>query len=710
MNGSTVDIEKVSVHLQNINAYVLALLITMVVAYSIWYYRTTIPAVSGLFRRMLFSLRTAACIILVIGLSEPVVTIIRTVTKEFGVAVLLDTSSSMNQTLDTGRKEQALEALNSIRSLYTGHSEFYMFDSGIRSMESEVSFSGSGTDIFNALKTIGDKKIFTSAILISDGNWNLGHNPSGSDSPFDIPVFCIATGSGEESSDIVLSRTSVPSFGFDGASVPVELFVYSPKALSEPVRVEIREGQRTAASGTVEFGDGSLAKLTLNLPLNDPGDHTYQAVVMPDFEELRENNSRSFLVHVAKSAFRILVIADAPSPDFAFIRRIIEADEALDGVFVTGSGLNVGIDSTSRDDLSSFDSFIIIDGGGLAVTPDYAREMSSVVSDGAGLWILGSTPFPEQDSDLERILPVRYIRNREKRSSDAFMALTKQGMSHFITAGVLKKNYDGQWDDLPPLEEIAPVMQRPSSGTVLLNAVYPEKKETLPSIVTGKHGTGKVVVMPVSGIWRWHLMMEGAGKGRGFFHSFVLGTIRWLTSGADTSPLTVTTDSHTYLSGQEIVFEARLYDNIYSPVSDADITIVLDNDLSSKVILEETTPAVYTGIFRGASPGDHRYTSQAFVGGDLYAESTGQFYVDEFSLEMLDLKPDHEMLGTLAARTGGISVTPSGIDSVLALLEPRITSERSEKNHYVALSPFLPLFAVFLFAAEWGIRKQRGLM
>ena len=695
MNGSTVNIEKIAVHLQNFNAYVLFFLIMLTSAYCFWYYRTTVPVITSFFRRLLFFMRTMACIFLVVGLSEPIVTIVRTLTKEFGVAVLLDTSSSMSQPWDAGRKEQALESLNTIRSLYKGYSEFYTFDSGIHDMESEVMFSGTGTDIFKALKTISDKNLFSSVVLISDGSRNLGHNPAGNDSPFDFPVHCVAAGSGEESSDIVLSRISVPSFGFDGASVPVELYVYSPKALPEPVKVEIREGQRTAASGTAEFGEGPLAKVTLDLPLNDPGDHTYQAVVVPDFEELRENNSRSFLVHVAKSAFRILVIADAPSPDFAFIRRIIDTDEALDGVFITGSGLNMGIYNSSPDDLSLFDSFVIIDGGGLAVTSDLAGEISASVSDGAGIWILGSSSFADQAKALEEILPVRFVRNRENQLSDAFMALTKQGMSHFITAGVSKKNYSGQWDDLPPIDEIAPVIQKTSSGTVLLNAVYADKKATLPSIITGKHGNGKVVVMPVSGIWRWHLMMEGAGKGGGFFQSFVLGALRWLTSGADTSPLTVTTDSRTYLSGQEIIFEARLYDNIYSPVSDAGITIVLDDDLSTKVILEESAPAVYTGKLSGASPGDHRFTSQAFVGGNLFAENAGQFFVDEFSLEMLDTTPDHELLDALAARTGGISVTPSGLDSVLARLEPRITSERNEENHYIALSPFLPLLAVF---------------
>ena len=69
-----------------------------------------------------------------------------------------------------------------------------------------------------------------------------------------------------------------------------------------------------------------------------------------------------------------------------------------------------------------------------------------------------------------------------------------------------------------------------------------------------------------------------------------------------------------------------------------------------------------------------------------------------------------ELLGQIARKTGGISVTPAGIDSVLSRLKPQIESERREENLYLALNPFLPFLAVLLLAIEWAIRKQRGMI
>jgi len=77
---------------------------------------------------------------------------------------------------------------------------------------------------------------------------------------------------------------------------------------------------------------------------------------------------------------------------------------------------------------------------------------------------------------------------------------------------------------------------------------------------------------------------------------------------------------------------------------------------------------------------------------------------------MLDSSPDHKLLGQIARKTGGISVTPAGIDSVISRLQPHRESERQEENHHLALNPLLPFLAVGLLAIEWVIRKQRGMI
>jgi len=216
--------------------------------------------------------------------------------------------------------------------------------------------------------------------------------------------------------------------------------------------------------------------------------------------------------------------------------------------------------------------------------------------------------------------------------------------------------------------------------------------------------------MRVSGIWRCKLMMEGAGKGGEFFRNFVTANINWFTSDTEKSPLTVTSDYITYISGQEINFEARLYDNVYTPVSGAEITLLIDNDPASKIIFQETKPSLYTGKLSGLKPGKHSFNTVAFLDGKRYAECTDTFTVQNFSIEMLDPVPNTKLMQTIAARTGGIDVTFSEIDSILTQIKPKIRMERSENKHYLHLNPLMPLLIVLLLTVEWSIRKYRGMI
>ncbi|MBA7589394.1 hypothetical protein ES708_31479 [subsurface metagenome] len=169
--------------------------------------------------------------------------------------------------------------------------------------------------------------------------------------------------------------------------------------------------------------------------------------------------------------------------------------------------------------------------------------------------------------------------------------------------------------------------------------------------------------------------MEGAGKSGEFFAGFITGMLRWLTTEIGTSPLVITTGTDSYLSGQEIAFEGRLFDNMFSPVSGAVISLNVDNDPALKVIFEETAPSVYTGMLRSIASGTHTYSAEAVVEGSRVAETGGEFTVEDFSL-----------------------------------IHPEFISERKEEERHLYLSPVFPIIIISLLATEWIIRKRRGMI
>ena len=700
MNDAAQHIDSIAVHLTGLSIVPLVLFLAGGVALALWYYRNPTPPISSPLRRLLTTLRAMAIVLLLIALAEPVLKVILTTTRTWRVAVLLDTSASMDQATDPARKRDALAALEASRASLGKRGMYRAFGDRLHPLVNGTpAFDSPATDITSALKDMAKERDIAACVIISDGRWNRGEDPANHELPEGLPVYTVLSGTVPTTPDIVLRRASASPVGHDGKSLPVEVTVSASGKTTGSIPVEILEKGRVLATGKVALQGSAAAGITIQLPLKGPGGHTYTVRVSPAFSERTENNSRSFGVRVLKSTFAVLMLAPTPSPDFAFIRRAAESDSALTVQAVTGSG-------AFPADLAHFDAVIIVDSGGFALTSERAQLLTSWLAGGKGLWVIGSTPLPA-GSPLEAVLPLVFDRGTGPSTTPMSLSLTEAGRSHFLTTGGIGRD---DWPMLPPLSSLAPTKTASGGQALAVTAVTGKKGDPPSAIAIGSHVRGKVLEMPISGVWRWRLMMEGAGKGGALFDTFVRGAIRWLASETEMSPLTVATDSESYMGGQEVRFEARVFDTVFMPIPGAEVSLILDNDTARKVLLEESQPGVYAGIAHSAAPGAHTWAASAFVGGKQYASAAGKFTVENFSLEMLDASPDPETLGAIARRSGGLAVTSAGIDSVLSRLKPHTVSEREEQEHHPVLSPILPVLIILLLSVEWFIRKRRGMI
>jgi hypothetical protein len=518
-------------------------------------------------------------------------------------------------------------------------------------------------------------------------------------------VHTVLTGSTPSVPDITLRSVSAAPVGRDSGSLPVEITIAATGRASGSVPVDIRERGRALVSGKAVLAEDGVSRLSLSLPLKGIGGHTFTVHLTPPFADRAENNARTFTVRVLKSRFAVLLVAPTPSPDLAFVRRAIESDSSFAVSAAVSAGV-AGADAVFPDRLERYDAVILFDGGGGILTPERMRLLTSLLSKGMGLWVIGSTPPPE-DSGLEDLLPVIFDRLAGTVTSGGALSLTEDGRSHFITASGVDRDV---WNLLPPTQSFAVTKPSPEGRVLAVLSGVSRKGDSAPAVIAGARGRGRTIVMPITGIWRWRLMMEGAEKGGGFFDSFVRGTVRWLTSETETSLLAVTTDSGSYMSGQDVRFEARVFDTVYMPVSGAEVILTVDNNPALKTVLDETQPGLYTGSLRSLPPGRHAFSASASIEGRRYADAAGTFEVERFSLELLDLSPDPACMAAIAANTGGIGVTAAGIDSLLSRISPRTATEREEHEHHLALNPLTPSLIIFLLAVEWFVRKRRGMI
>jgi hypothetical protein len=702
-------IEYVIFQFQFIPWYVFAGGAVVAAALSWWAYYNTAPKVTGWLRALLIVLRATALLLILVGIADIVLELGLRITHEAKVAVAVDTSSSIAAPTDSGRAEDALNTIRTLRGIYGSHLRMYTFDESAREFAGGgITFEGNATDIAGALEKIAENRHTAAAVLVTDGRDNIGQDPRTMQLGRDIPVHAVAVGRQPDVSDVVVNRVSAPKVGYNGADAPVEAYISSAGTQDAEATVTVSEDGRVIASRSVSVSPDALSRVEFDIPLRGIGSHTYTVAADTPYNEPTYNNERAFVVEVLKSKFRILVITDAPSPDFVYLRSIIDESESFDGVYVSGLNLRGSGLSDYPETLGEFEAVAILDNGGVAMTQQRARDVMQFVRNGNGLLTAGSTP-PEQ-GELRDGLPVTF---RAAPSSDVTFSplmLTEQGRRHFITVGSPGSRLPEMWEMLPPASSAAPAALTGNTGVVLAEAVMQENGARIAALSIGKNGSGRVAVFPVSGFWRFPLMLESMGEGRGVFDTVMVRLLRWLTSAQQSSMLSVTTDARTYLSGETVFFDGRLYDDVYTPISGAKISVTLDNDPSRRILLEETSPAVYSGEFHSVGTGSHIYSAEAHLDGELIAETEGEFDVQEFSIEMLDPSPDHALLATLTENHGGIMVSPGGLDSLAALVEPGETIERREEGLAVTRNPFLPGLAIALLAIEWILRKQRGLL
>ncbi|MBT4482324.1 MAG: hypothetical protein HOC71_01445, partial [Candidatus Latescibacteria bacterium] len=67
MTEPVYNIDSISLHFRNISLPFVLLLVTAAVAFAYWYYRNTVPPVSGWMRRTMAGLRSAALVALITG-------------------------------------------------------------------------------------------------------------------------------------------------------------------------------------------------------------------------------------------------------------------------------------------------------------------------------------------------------------------------------------------------------------------------------------------------------------------------------------------------------------------------------------------------------------------------------------------------------------------------------------------------------------------
>ncbi len=697
-----------------------------------WFvYRITVPPISKSKKIMLGAMRFVGLAILIFVLFDPVYSFVKSALEKPKVIVLIDKSSSMAMRDAAGdRREAFLEAWNNAGlESFGDRFEPILFDSRTapksRIVADSIRFDGALTDVSAALRKaarLARDENARAVALFTDGSFNTGTNPIYEAENLAKPIYAVGVGDSVEPKDASVQTIIANEVVYFENSTPVNVAIKSVGFGGESAELKLFDNGREIGSQTINFHDEKRDyNAVFEFKSDEEGTHKISASLSTLEGEITEkNNELSEFIKVIKYKKKIAMFAGSPNPDYAFLKRELTKNKDVEiAEFVQKKGSEFY--DASFEGLAESEIVIFV-GFPIRTTPvDVLDRVEKVLGKGKSLLFIASA-----ETDYAKLKKLEsYLPFVVESSNPREYEFTLDPKPNSISGPILKirgtEDDAKYWRDLPPIyrNEIF-VRKKPESEVLatirLNNSPIPE-----PAILTRYFGGQKTLAVLGYGIYRWKLLGHAAEVAEGredypdLFSIFLDNSLRWLSVKRDDQFVKIETDRKNYSTAEKAMFTAQILDANYDPIETAEVFVrIHGGEQTREIELISTGGGRYKAEVEGFSPGDYAWDGFARVDGNKIGSDEGKFGVGQVAPEFRDMTMNASLLRNMAAVSGGKFYLPADAKSMVSDIKnhrhfkPKTISYKTDfalRNY-----PWILIVALGLFAAEWAIRKNGGLL
>lgn len=705
---------------------------------------------------LLYVLRLAAIVIVLLLLFRPVLSFQRDVIQRRGVVFLIDRSASMSVTDDGAggsRLENAMDRVaawwrklsTSFDPLLIAFADTPEFLEGLDSLAT-LHADGEATSLSRALTAAAQTKIARNpeaVFLLSDGIHNGAGDPALLAQHLGVPVYAVGVG------NVLRDRASYHDIRLTGVDVPEQMAVKNRARIrgyveaigysGRVVTALLEEDQQEVARQEVVLDDveGSQ-EMTFEFLPQSKGLHTYTIRIPPLADEkIPQNNARSASALVADARIRVLYVEGTLRAEYgALVGRFLSKDPNVEfcsliqtrpNVFLHRSnmeGLELSSIPSDAETMNRFDVFILGDLDSSYLQPEQVELLQQRVEQGAGLLMLGGYhslgPGGYGTNPLGAILPVLPGDREIGQITEPFqMELTPDGRRHPIFANIIQffpsAVGEAEITGLPPLEGCVRVAGARPSATVL--AIHPtvqtSRGQPMPVLATQPVGDGRTAVFTGDTTRNWHQTMRTLDRETPFLR-FWGQMVRWLAGRDDQveteAGISATTDKAYYEPGGLVTIRSVVRGEEGEAADSANVTAVIHDPRgrSETIQLGPTGgPAGnYQATFEPEVSGRYEIQVSAAVDDQQLDAEPLQIDVGRPDLEFDRLDLDEQMLVNIAQQSGGRYAHISTADRLIDWLIERQQKRRVQWEVPLYWPPVLWVLFVAVVTLEWSLRRR----
>jgi hypothetical protein len=594
-------------------------------------------------------------------------------------------------------RKSIAEFVSSLSEKYDTNS--YSFGDKIKSADS-FTFTEKETDmasLFDEIETRFSNRNVGAVVIASDGLYNKGQNPLYASSQSKYPVYTIALGDTTIRKDLVLSKVLSNRMAYLGNKFPLEIQVVARQLPGKKSTCTVSKGSKVLFSSPIAISGTNFAlSIPVQLDANEAGLQRYTVRLSAiEGEASYSNNSSDVFIDVLDGRQKILILAESPHPDVAAIKNALEANENYEVSSLLAADIQ-------KNSLSTYNLVV------LHQLPSQKNAVQTLLTSIEKetipvLYVLGNqfsaTAFNMSQPDI--ILPPG-----GGKTSDASPVFSKD-FSLFTLSDALR-NYASKF---APLQCPFGNYKVRSSASVLFNQKIGLVETREPLLLFFQSGERKTGLICGEGIWRWRLQDFSEHGNQNIFNELISKTVQYLSAKKDKSFFRIRSKNNFY-ENEHVEFEAELYNDSYELINDPEVGITVLNPDGKKFQFSFNKAGNAYRLDAGIFPtGNYRYEAKVKAGAKVYTEK-GDFTVTPLQVETINTVADHQLLYSLAAKSGGEMVYPAQLAKLAALLNAR--EDIKPVSHIEKkLSDLIELKWIFflilsLISLEWFMRKING--